>query len=77
MVCDQSKKCVTLYLIGSTSKSTRCTGRNCSSTQLEVIAGPTTAAVLILIAIVVVIGVVVGVGVSRRKKKLHRVEISM
>ena len=75
MVCDQSMECVTLYPVGSTSKSTRCTGSNCSSTQLEVIAGATTAAVLILIAIVVVIGVVVGV--SRRKKKLCRVEISM
>ena len=57
------------------SIGTRCTGSNC--TPSEVIAGATTAAVLalILIAIVVVIGVLVGV--SRRKKKLHRVELSM
>ena len=46
--------------------------------SIEVIAGATTAAVLlalILTAIVVVIGVLVGV--NRRKKKLRRVEISM
>ena len=56
----------------------RCTGSNCSSNQSEVIAGATTAAVLlslILTATVVVVGI--AVSISRRRKKLHRVEICM
>ena len=75
-------KCITFYTFsaspGSVSIGASCTGSNCSRNPSEVIAGATTAAVLlalILTAIVVVIGV--AVGVSRRKKKLQRVEISM
>ena len=67
-------KCITFYTFSTSPRSVSIG----TSTLSEVIAGATTAAVLltlILTAIVVVIGVVVGV--SRRKKKLRRVELSM